>query len=1339
MKNRLLLFLMCICAFRATYSQGLLFEHIKVEDGLSQSTVHAIYQDELSRIWIATRDGLNRYDGNQIEVFRPVIGDTTTLFGSNVQSVCGDKKGHIYIQCLSGLIVYDLKKECMNTILTDDVSCIAYGINHLWVALNNRIKILNSENQLVPYLEMGVENRISCIKESLDGILYIGTRENGVFVIDKNKKIRQIIPQVNVVCIYEDIKGNCWIGTRHDGLYKINKQGIIVNYRHRHNDKSSISDNYVRAVCQDNLGYYWIGTVNGLDRLSPENMEFTHFEYSESDSYSIGSSSVWCITKDEQGTLWIGTFFGGVDYINPEFSFNQYYRVNESGKGLSGSVVGNITEDSKGNLWICTENGGLNYFDRKENSFKSYKNDPDDKSSISANILKAIYLDEPNNRLWVGTHMGGLNCMDLKTGKFRKFLHNPSNRLSNEYIRCIIPYEKSLLLGTHNSVDVFDPEKGTSYPLVDKKKYNLENRQIWDMYIDSGKKLWFSTSTSVYRYDFEKDQLNVYIHDPKDSTSIDPGYLNTFHEDKKGRIWIGSAGGGLCMYQPESNSFIYYTTQNSHLIDNYILDINESPMGYLLIATNKGISRFDVESNTFYNYNNSDFFPFSSINERSIFITKKEEIIICSINGMVILQENDLSQKPVDYRINLTNLYVNNVLVKPGNKDGILQSALPYTDQIELNHKHSVVSIEFVTTNYIKVVNPQIQYKLEGFDSQWIDADDRHSVTYTNLESGNYVFRLRSHPGSANFSTQETVLKIKVSPPFYKTIFAYLLYVTILSALFYVLFSNYISRVKLQSSLQYVNKEKEQIEELNQSKLRFFTNISHEFRTPITLIIAQLEIALQTGNLPQKVYNRLVNIMKNAEKMKRLITELLDFRKQEQGFVKLKMSRQNIIPFLNEIYIPFKEYSYSKHINLSYVFKDESIDAWFDINQMEKVFFNLLSNAFKFTPENGEITILVERDDNFVFISIIDTGEGIRSDSLEKIFERFFQEKSDVQSSFNLGTGIGLALAKSIVDAHSGRISVQSQVGKGSEFKVSLPLGDNHFDEDLKIIPPDRDGLLYSDIRLPEADFISEIKDSQKEVALHSASILIVEDNQELLQILVRIFEPVYKIFTASDGAEGLEKTIQLQPQIVLSDIMMPEMSGIEMCRKIKTNVQTCHIPVVLLTAKTAEEQALEGLRTGADDYITKPFNSKLLIARCNNLVNGRIIVQNKFSKDPNVEPNLLAMTAYDQKLLEKAIEVVERNMQNPQFDINLFSSEMGLGRTNLYAKIKGITSQTPNEFIMSIRLKKSLVLLQEDTQMSISEIAERLGFNESAYFINRFKKLYGQTPLQYRKSQNRE
>ncbi|WP_042371136.1 two-component regulator propeller domain-containing protein [Bacteroides neonati] len=1337
MKNTLFLFMLFSCLGHNLLAQGLLFNHLRVEDGLSQATVYSTYQDELNRIWIATRDGLNLYDGNKIEVFRPSVGDSVGLLGSNMQYVCGDQKGHVYIWCMAGLVMYDLKTLQMKPILKKGVDCITYGTDRLWVIENQDIKYLDPKTlTLKTYLKLGY-NDIGCIKEAPDGKLYIGTTSNGVYIIDQHKKKSNLLPGVHVVCLYIDKYTNCWIGTLRDGLFKIDTKQQITHFKNDPNNPKSLSDNYVRAVCLDNLGDYWIGTFKGVDRLNSRTGEFSNFDHTIDDPYSIGNSSVWSITNDRQGTLWIGTFFGGVDILNPAYSFKQYYRVKGDKNGLSGSVIGNIAEDRENNLWICTENGGLNYFDRKKNKFTSYTHDPKKSGSISSNNIKSIYLDEKNKALWLGTHMGGLNRYDLSTRRFER-IKIGDNPLNNDYVRCIVPYQDDLYLGTHNSIVKYNRKTKKWASLSPTNIDKLQNQQIWDMFIDSKDQLWFSTVSSMYRYDLKKEQLTRYIYNPSNPRSIGYCFSNTFFEDKQGRLWIGSSGNGLSLYHPKTDDFTHYHTQNSQLIDDYILDINQAASGCLLIATNKGISKFDTQNLFFTNYNNKNYFPFASLNESSLFITRKNEIIVCSVNGLVILNEKDLEIKPQKYDINLTNLYVNNTLVVPSS-EAILKQALPFTKEITLNHSHSVFSVEFALTNYIRSIQPTVYYKLEGFDKEWVKANARNLITYTNLTAGNYTLHIRT---SNNDSSSETIattqLNIIILPPIYLRWYAYLFYFITFASIFYTLLANYISKLQLKASLAYATREQKRMEELSQIKLNFFTNVSHEFRTPITLIISQLESMLQIDSIQQSVHNRLVHILKNAEKMKMLINELLDFRKQEQGYMKLKIHEQNIIVFLNAIVGMFQEYSQSKHIRFSFIHTEEDIRVWFDLSQMEKVFYNLLSNAFKFTPEKGEISISVEHIEDTVVIKIKDSGIGISQENIEQIFNPFFQVEGTIStSSINQGTGIGLSLSKGIVEEHKGTISVQSELGAGSTFKVTLMLGRTHFDKNKIITCEQEASELQLNLSTIEHHFITEIKEVQNETATsQKVSILIVEDNKELLQVLVEMFTPIYTIHTATNGLEGYEKAIHLQPDIVLTDVMMPQMTGTEMCRKIKNNVKTCHIPVVLLTARSTIEHTIEGLQTGADDYISKPFNNKILIIRCNNLINSRRLLQSQFFKSAEVQPQTLAGNAYDQELLEKAIAIIEKNISNEQFNIDMFAQEMCLGRTNLFSKIKGLTGQTPNDFITGIRLKKSLSLIIEKPQMPINTIATTLGFNDPPYFIKRFKKMYGITPLQYRKTQ---
>lgn len=638
----------------------------------------------------------------------------------------------------------------------------------------------------------------------------------------------------------------------------------------------------------------------------------------------------------------------------------------------------------------------------------------------------------------------------------------------------------------------------------------------------------------------------------------------------------------------------------------------------------------------------------------------------------------------------------------------------------------------------MSVLRNRIYYKLEGFDKEWMSAGYRKGITYTNLNPGKYKLMIKS---SEEYSGREGIYKelgIVIKPPFYKSTWAYCLYVAILIIAIYIITTFYSSKLKLRASLAYEKKEKKQIEELNQSKLRFFTNISHEFRTPLTLIVSQLEMLMERNDIQPLVYGRLVGIHRNTLRMKRLITELLDFRKQEQGFEKFKYSKQNIYSFLDEIYLSFKEYARGKQINFEYFNKDCSLEVWFDVVQLEKVIYNLLSNAFKYTPLGGTVSLAVQEYENSVMILISDTGVGIAEENLNKIFDRFYQVDSlDNQK----GTGIGLALAKSIIEAHQGKICAQSREGKGTTFVVELPLGDNHISDSQKVKTPDIDSYCISLLKMDDEKMLEELTDDENLDRAEESSnkILIVEDNEELRELLVRLFSKVYSVYEAQDGEEGFEKTKEVQPDIVLSDIMMPKMSGIEMCRMIKSNFETSHIPVILLTAQTAEEFTMQGLKMGADDYITKPFNVKHLFMRCNNLVNGRKLLQKKYAKQMDNNVDILATNGADQQFMEQCVTCVEQNIDNPEFDVNMFAQALNIGRTKLFLKLKGITGQTPNDFILNVRLKKAQMLLIQSDIKTISEIAYEVGFNSPSYFIKRFRELFGMTPAQFQKGEEKK
>ena len=573
-------------------------------------------------------------------------------------------------------------------------------------------------------------------------------------------------------------------------------------------------------------------------------------------------------------------------------------------------------------------------------------------------------------------------------------------------------------------------------------------------------------------------------------------------------------------------------------------------------------------------------------------------------------------------------------------------------------------------------------------------------------------------------------LNITVLPPFYKTIWAYLIYVVITISLLYYIVRTYHGRIKLQESLKYEKQHIRDVEELNQSKLRFFTNISHEFRTPLTVIVGQIEMLLQVQSFPPAIYNKLLNVYKNGLQLRGLISELLDFRKQEQGHMKIKVSRHNLVDFLYENYLLYIEYASTRHIKFYFNKDQDQLEVWYDSRQMQKVINNLLSNAFKNTPEKGSISINISKRGEEAIIEVQDSGKGIKPEEAGKIFERFYQTSNDPENT--QGTGIGLALSKGIVELHKGRIEVSSNQTSGTTFTIALKLGNAHFTaEQIETEEPKEEEAAV----IVESKFMVEqqvLDDTVKE-RIKGAKVLIVEDNDSLREMLAGLFEPYYEIITAADGEEGLKEARDRMPDLIISDVVMPKMTGIELCKQIKQDFETCHIPVVLLTARTAIEHTIEGLRIGADDYITKPFNVNLLISRCNNLVNSRIVLQEKFSKQPQTRVQMLATNPMDKDLLDRTVAIIEKNMDNAEFSLNDVIRELCISRTNFFSKMKAITGQTPNDFILTIRLKKAAYLLKNELFLSIAEVADRTGFSSPRYFSRCFKEVYGISPLFYR------
>lgn len=641
----------------------------------------------------------------------------------------------------------------------------------------------------------------------------------------------------------------------------------------------------------------------------------------------------------------------------------------------------------------------------------------------------------------------------------------------------------------------------------------------------------------------------------------------------------------------------------------------------------------------------------------------------------------------------------------------------------------------------------QFQYKLDGVDKKWIKTSQTE-VHYTNLDPGTYTLRVAAINNSSNQSgditDKEISMQLTISAPWYATWWAFLLYIISFIGCLYYFISSRIAKRTLALSLEKERFEKQQIEQLNQEKLVFFTNVSHEFRTPLTLIISHIDIILQKSSLNPSIYNQILKIRKNAQQMSNLISELLEFRKLEQNHKTLQISQQDITPFLKEIYFSFVDYAHLRNIHYDFQLSETPTLCWFDSQLLEKVFFNLLSNAFKYTPDNGNIIISGRTTDNEVEISISDTGSGIAKNDVSQIFARFFQANNQKPGEYSSpGTGIGLALSKTIVEKHHGTITVDSTLGKGSTFTVRLPRNADVFQADKNIqlsnqqqessiVPGSLDVLPETDTYLTES-----VHTENAEEKTHT--VLLVEDNEELLQLLTELFSPFYEVICATNGEEGLKQVYEHKIDLIISDIMMPKMSGTEMCLQIKNNIDYCHIPLILLTALNSTEQNIEGLNRGADDYITKPFHAQLLLARANNLIRSRLLMQHQFDKKPISEIDLTCINPLDKDILKRTAESIEQHIDDTEYDIPVLCKEVGIGRSLLYTKFKALTGMTPNNFILNYRLKHAAALLQQYPDIPIAEVSDRCGFSSPVYFSRCFKNQYGCTPQNYRKEKKTE
>lgn len=1024
--------------------QDVKFRHLNTNDGLSHVSVLTLYMDENHHIWIGTREGLNKYDGLNIESFKLQENDPRSLFSNNIQKITGDKQGKLYILSSEGISKYDIAKDQFSILWEDNDIKSFYYANKLYVGRGKSIYAYNSsknEFSQIYSLPTKASSISSIFVDNKTNKIYAGTNV-GLYTIDTNGATELRIETNSLISdIYKDSDGDIWVSTWNNGVFCLSEDKV-TQLTHNPLDKNSITSNFTRSCCQDNQGDIWIATFGGLDKYNKETKKTTHYKPNNK-SDGLSHSSIWSIIKDHQGTLWLGTYFGGVNYFNPEYLiYTQYEQSENETMGLSSPIIGRMTEDNQNNLWICTEGAGVNVLNRETGTFKWYLPERNGGNSISHNNVKAIYFDKGNNTMWFGTHLGGLDKLDLNTDRFTHYKHsnNDPKSIPSNIVRDIVPYHGKLYLSTDNGIGVLDIESGICSPLFDNNQQKQTITNSFDLHIDHLDNLWISVEgEGVYRYNLKTKELSNFRHKPNSSNSLSNNNINSITQDSKNKLYFCTSGRGIDIFDYNTETFRNYDSERNGLVSDFVYNILEaSPEDYLII-TNRGFSRFNPKTEKFHNYNQNNGFPLSTINDNAILLTSDQKVFLGGVDGLVSFYLENLNFTPKKYDIRFSRLYVNNKEVKPFDETKILDQAFLDTPAIELKDEYNIFEIEVSTTNYIPSNREELVYQLKGFSDEWMPLRGSR-ITFTNLNAGNYKLIVKSS-NELQSQSKKVELGIRILPPIYRSIWAYCFYILLMVLIIIYLVKSHDKRIKLQASLAYEQKHLQDVERLNQSKLRFFTNISHEFRTPLTVIVGQLDYLINNHNFTSDVYNKILSAYKNSIQMKDLISELLDFRKQEQDHMSISVSEYNIVQFVKENYFLFEEYANTKNITFNFSSNIDFLNVWYDPKLLQKVINNLLSNAFKHTPAHGEINIDLLLEDNSCIITVSDTGIGIKPEDLEKIFNSFYQ----VEDYENSGSGIGLALSKGIIELHHGTIYAESEINKGSKFRILLQLGNKHF------------------------------------------------------------------------------------------------------------------------------------------------------------------------------------------------------------------------------------------------------------------------------------------------------
>ncbi|HSO86397.1 MAG TPA: two-component regulator propeller domain-containing protein [Draconibacterium sp.] len=1352
-------------------SQEVNFKHVNINDGLSQNAIFAIIKDSRGFMWFGTKDGLNKYDGYNFVVYQHNPFDTTTLSSNYITSLFEDSRGLIWIGTYNGgLNVFDRAKEIFRR--------IDFGKEGLLLGNNFEIK---------------------AIDEDPHGNIWVATNGDGIFRVNVNltyfefttKRFIHEIGDQNtlssnqVFSIHCDNNNRLWLGT-FNGLTQFDlKSGKFTNYVFKTKNKAAPenpSQDAVSAIHEDKNGTLWLGMTGGLVSFSPSKGNYSYFPH-RFDVFRYGWGNIVGIDEDREGNLWLATAAELMKFDVKKEKYTSFTHDPFNDQTISFNSISSVYIDNTAILWVGTTGMGIDIYNPYASRFPVFEIKPGQSSRTTSFSVRSI-LEDDEGDVWVGTEV--LYKWERKTGKvqsFEKSSNEPYSFGNMDVFSMIQTADGYIWAATTgglfryhpktNNVRLykFDPEQTDGIP--QKEVYMVyEDREgkIWiatEKYLcklidaETGKfhsvqyhlgppyyeqvrpvifqdeemRMWLGTKYGLFRFNTENETFKLYDNDPAQPTSLinnlvksicaDPVFPDRF-------LWIGTAG-GLNRFDTETETFFYYTEENG-LPNNVVYAILPDDQKNLWLSTNRGLSRFNPQTGVFRNFDVTDGLQSNEFNTGAYYKSKNGELFFGGIKGLNYFYPAKIKDNPNVPPVVLTKIKLSEKSLSHKTDPELLEKSVEETRQIVVSHKEDIITFEFAALEYSSPEKNQYAYQLENFNNKWIYTDGTRSATYTHLPAGEYIFRVKASNNDGVWNEEGLAVTLVVKPPWTNTWFAYVLFGLVLIILIYLIRRYEMNRIRLSNQLKIEKISTETLKQLDQLKSQFFANISHEFRTPLTLILGQIESVMSSlADLKQKAKLQVAN--RNARRLLTLINQLLDLSKLESGNMELNATQQNLVSFLKSLFYSFESLATTKNITLKFESESEFIPVVFDLDKMEKVFYNLVANAFKFTNENGEINVSIKTIDSlFVEICVEDNGVGMPTEHLSNVFDRFYQVDNTTTRNFE-GSGIGLALVKELVELHNGAVSVISKVGEGSVFCVRLPMGEQNQESKITEIPVISRPYSNDVYREQEIIVADEPVATNENIQGDSREIvLVVEDNIDVRSYIREQLEEFYQVMEAENGEDGILVARDTVPDLIVTDLMMPKVNGFQFCKEVRKDERTSHIPIVMLTAKAEFDDKIEGLEIGVDDYITKPFSAKELIVRVSNLIKQRRLLRSRFKTSTLIKPSEVTATSVDQVFLEKVIKTIEINMENQDFTPESLAASVNMSVSQLNRKLNALIEQPAGQLMRSLRLQRAADLLKQKAG-TVSEICYQLDFNDPAYFSRAFKKQFGCSPSEFIKN----